>query len=315
MAARQPQVEVETITPARAKELLGVNTHNRHVKDRHVATLAASIERGDWQLNGEMIRLDTKGNLIDGQHRLLAVVKANKSIKSFVGTGFPVGSQETLDTGKARTLSDVLKLRGEANYAALGAAARKVWAYERYGLPLIVGSHRAPTIQEAIETIERHPGLRNSTDLIGGSGRLREVRGEPGYGGTRASKLMEISAVIALHYLMALADEDDANAFWEGVGSGVNLEATDPRYVLRERLIKELDDPSGGIHAKIKVVFAVRAWNAWQAGESVTRFVFKAGGARPDRFPRIYGVPLEPKLEIVGNQVVERIEDDDDPEG
>jgi len=299
--ATKPTVRLETITPQRAEAMLGLNVHNRPIRPRHVETLAQAIKRGDWKVNGEMIRLDGQNQLIDGQHRLLAVLEADMPIETYVARGFPTSVQETIDLGRGRSLGDALKLRGVQNYLILAAAIRKVWFYEQVGVAVPSNSFRMPTLQECLETLDRHEGLHASAEAV--SDRKNGIG--------RAGKLMDASAICALHYLMSLADAGDADAFWEQVSFGANLESTDPVYVLRERLHRENSlTGARGVAPKVKAVFVVRTWNAYVTGETIQRLVFKAGGARPDRFPRIYGCPIVPLRELVGNKVIELTEEE-----
>jgi hypothetical protein len=71
---------VEMITPETAKLYLENNQDNRPVRLAVVEKYAADILAGRWQLTHQGILLDARGYLIDGQHRLLAVLKANKPI-------------------------------------------------------------------------------------------------------------------------------------------------------------------------------------------------------------------------------------------
>ena len=85
------RTNIETITPDEAQTILAATgTANwRKISNRHVARLVGMIKDGKFDLNGESIVLDEKGRCIDGQHRLMACVRA----------GIP--SVELLKLGKA----------------------------------------------------------------------------------------------------------------------------------------------------------------------------------------------------------------------
>ena len=86
---------------------------NRPLRTSCIERYADIIKRGQWELNGETIKFDTSGTLLDGQHRLSAVILAGMPIKSYVIRDLPRKVFDTLDTGKGRTGADVLSLRGE----------------------------------------------------------------------------------------------------------------------------------------------------------------------------------------------------------
>lgn len=106
------KVEIIELTPGRAKVYLSNNKNNRNVSLDQVNFNAGQMKRGEWLENGEAIIIDRNGEIKDGQHRLLAVVKANYSYKVPVVTGVDPEVMSTIDTGVNRKLSDVLKLEG-----------------------------------------------------------------------------------------------------------------------------------------------------------------------------------------------------------
>jgi hypothetical protein len=75
---QQRGVEWMTVTPDQAlKWLEDTNTNNRSVRDIHVQRLASDMKNGKWRgFNGEAIRFDSLGRLVDGQHRLWACTVA-----------------------------------------------------------------------------------------------------------------------------------------------------------------------------------------------------------------------------------------------
>lgn len=120
------RVEVCNITPALAKELLDLNTANRNPKVGHINTLVAEIKSGRWNPNGSTIVIGSDGVIKDGQHRLLAVVKAGIPIVSAVAYGLSNEVWKTIDTGKTRTASDIFKLNGVANSISVSAIVSQV---------------------------------------------------------------------------------------------------------------------------------------------------------------------------------------------
>lgn len=111
----------ETITPQKADWYLKFNKRNRPVSRAHVLWLAKEMKEGKWVLNGEPIKFDNEGNLMDGQHRLLAVIESDTSVPFLVVRGIPKSFFWTLDTGKNRSNSDVFNLNGISNAACVSS--------------------------------------------------------------------------------------------------------------------------------------------------------------------------------------------------
>ncbi len=103
--------KVMVVTPASAKEWLEhTNGKNRLLSKQYVSYLAQEMEAGNWRLTHQGIAFDSQGNLVDGQHRLAAIVKANKSVEMLVTTGLPDGRFPIIDRGVVRSVSVVTNL-------------------------------------------------------------------------------------------------------------------------------------------------------------------------------------------------------------
>lgn len=101
---------VEIITPDIAKEMLSRNVSNRPIKKQAVDYYVQEIKEGKWMLNGESICFSPEGVLLDGQHRLTAVVESGMSIQSVVVRGIDKSSFATYDTGRNRDASDAFAI-------------------------------------------------------------------------------------------------------------------------------------------------------------------------------------------------------------
>lgn len=104
--------KVEIVTPEKAKEYLERNTDNyRKLDMSKVRILADEMKSGRWQLNGESIRFAKSGKLLDGQHRLAAILKANVPVKTAVT--FDVDDDVTIfDIGTSRSQVQILTANG-----------------------------------------------------------------------------------------------------------------------------------------------------------------------------------------------------------
>lgn len=98
---------IEAITPEVAQQYLASNSRQqRKLRRRKVAEYADDMRNGRWGLNGATIVIDEHGNLIDGQHRLSAVVESGTTQRFVVVRNVSEDSYETIDQGMKRTLAD-----------------------------------------------------------------------------------------------------------------------------------------------------------------------------------------------------------------
>ena len=104
-----PTGTVETITPAMAEEYLRHNERNprKSANRKQVESYARDMAAGKWFINGEPIVFDANGDLKNGQHRLMAIIKANVPVEMYVLRGVDPRIT-TFDYGMPRRMSQEL---------------------------------------------------------------------------------------------------------------------------------------------------------------------------------------------------------------
>lgn len=90
---------VETITPEKAIQLLEKNINNRRIRHAAVASMSAIIKRGAFITTHQGIAIADDGEILDGQHRLMAIVKANMSVDIMVTRGVQKQAFSVVDCG------------------------------------------------------------------------------------------------------------------------------------------------------------------------------------------------------------------------
>lgn len=148
-----PSVERQHITPSEAAELLCRNATNRTLSRSHVDRIARDISADRWVFDGSPIRILNDGTLGDGQHRLAACVQAGKPIDVMVVSGLDATSIETVDSGRKRTLSDRLRMRGIARSTSLAVVLNGLWGLAHSDMSA------TPTPSEALRMLERYNDL------------------------------------------------------------------------------------------------------------------------------------------------------------
>lgn len=104
---------IEVIGPQEALKILAKTRENRPIRRGWVAALADLIKRGRWRTTHQGIAIDLDGYLIDGQHRLLAIVESGKSVGVSVTRGLDKAAYHDIDCGLSRTTGDRLKLMND----------------------------------------------------------------------------------------------------------------------------------------------------------------------------------------------------------
>ena len=132
------EAQIMKITPLIAKELLLQNKNNRKIKEKRIDFYVDQMKKGLWKENGEGFIIDCNGCVKNGQHRLLAVIKANFSYKAPVITGVNPDVMDTIDTGSNRSFADVLTLNGFQNVNTVSAIVFKIhkWGITRNALQI-----------------------------------------------------------------------------------------------------------------------------------------------------------------------------------
>ena len=97
------------ITPKLASEMLESNPRNRRIRRNLVEYIKAQILNGEWQPDHPNPISFSKDRLIDGQHRLLAIVAAGVPVNAEVRYGVRDELRKYIDTGTSRTLDDQLE--------------------------------------------------------------------------------------------------------------------------------------------------------------------------------------------------------------
>jgi hypothetical protein len=246
-------MKFEVITPAFAKELLEKNSKNRRVTEGLVDRYARDMTEGRWKANGATIIISENDILLDGQHRLLACVKADLPFSTLIQRGVPDEVRDTIDTGRKRTTGDMLAMAGySARYAnGSAASARTVVNYLR-GESL----NNAPSTTEVFEFIEEYPDIVDKYAL--GLPAHKVATGGP------------LGAVLFLGTRLKGYDKHGVN-FVDGITTGIDLRSGDPRLALRNLFLNFRSRVGGSRMPNTIYLFPAItiAWNAFINEESL----------------------------------------------
>lgn len=126
-------MKIVNITPDLARLWLKKNVKNRAISNKHVETLANELVHGNWKLNGETIKFNLRGELLDGQHRLHACILSGVAFNSYIITDIDNDAFDTIDVGSKRTSGAILGMYGVKNYNNVSAIAKAYYDYKTIG--------------------------------------------------------------------------------------------------------------------------------------------------------------------------------------
>lgn len=276
------------ISPALAQRMLDLNTKNRTLSPRQAAKNARAMQRGEWEENGETIKFSTDGQLIDGQHRLTAIIATGMTITLDVCFGLKPRAQRTLDTGRKRTVADQLSIEN-VPYSHHTSAAVK-WLYT-----LVTGEPNIAIDAPEVESfLDQHPNLIDSVKLVCSN---KKFRG--------SASLMSAIHYIGTEYQNAGALADKfVQVLRDGIpDTRYDNPKLDPAYKLREKYsgMRKLQ-PSR--NAQLDDI--IYAWNAFRVGRSVSQFRPSEGQLMTAFKPESLGIvvmqPSTPVLTVAKRQ-------------
>lgn len=249
--------QIVEMTPKKAAAILKNNKKNRPLSRVAVRQYAHTMKQGRWKLNGEPIIIADNDILVDGQHRLTAIVESEKTVEVVLITGVSAASFKTVDIGKKRTGADALSThdqRLEKNRMVLAAAAKVVYFFDVHG---VFDYNRDRMDNESlIDFIEKNRGLVRSVEFAQTL--------------TTARKIAPASALAALHYLFAKKDIDLAERFFNKLNSGESMQKDDPINILRNRLFI-ISQEVGVIRSREVIPYLVKTWEYLRQGQKIER--------------------------------------------
>ncbi|WBV45528.1 ParB/RepB/Spo0J family partition protein [Pseudoroseomonas cervicalis] len=209
-------LSIETITPEMAEAYLGHNTRNRKIVAAHVDAIARDIRAGNWMMNAQPICFSRSGRLLNGQHRLSAVIQAGEPIEVPVMRGLPEEAYATYDIHAKKGPQLGTGFENFGDRPLIAAAAVLLWKRELKP----AGTRNAkPTPSEVMRIVEQHP-------------RLLEMR-------TFGRKMIEFGRGSVLAYAAYCIERDDAElgrVFLERFESGADLPRGHLILELRKRM-------------------------------------------------------------------------------
>lgn len=262
------EIDIVTIGPNRAAELLEMNRLNRPINDAHVRRLVAQIAGGHWKFNGDTIKIAEGGDVLDGQHRLWAVVESKCPIETVIVTGVARDAFSTIDTlRKMRTGSDVVALAGQLRLRGVISAALG-WLL-RWQRGVLVEWRNA---ENRIENVDIEAAFAAHRDgIVHAAERSATLRG-----------LANRSLMTFLYYITANRNPELADRMINTLDDPAGVATSDPFFRLRAFFTQDhyrAKDPV------VVIALAIKAINAAHHGDKLATLTWKNQGSKPEAFP------------------------------
>ena len=264
--------EVETISPNEARRLLDSTEgfQNRHVARVVVDRLTDQIRRGLFVINGETIIIGSDGKLMNGQHRLIAVSKADISIRTLVARGVDPDTFVTIDTGKARNVADAMLIASNGELSSSTTMVRAMASAARHIVATDKDNRVNYTDLGLVSNADCVELMLSDDDFIDDAVYIAQHRKWP----------VPPSCLIYIRYMTRAGFSNEIDdGFLGPLQTGVNLHAGHPVLALRNRVLHP--DPKKRPAPRYLLPIAIRTWNAFAAGKILSKVQYN-----PE-----YGVP------------------------
>lgn len=269
----KPAPSYVTIDPDMAKRLLAQNKVNRNLRQHKINQYARDMAAGNWNLSNDAICIAPDSTLLNGQHRLNAVVKAGVPVTFLVIRNMPTDTMSTMDTGAARTAGDMFGRVGTGEkHANLLASTLKQLVLIASGRFYMDSKVQATSHSELAEFLDGNPLVRDS---VAEAAKVKSQIDSPP------------TPIAAAHWLIAevnglgLADhffDQLAHRVGEPEGSAVHAIDARLREVRRSRQRYE---------GRNYIFLFLKGWNYYAAGRPVSRLQMLPARGTDFRLPTV----------------------------
>lgn len=258
------------VTPDIAARWLARNDKNRSITPKTVDRYARDMMSGDWKFTGETFKFAADGTLLDGQHRLTAIVQSGCTVLALVVRGLDNPSQQVMDTGRRRSAADALTMREQSHAVLLASAARLCIAWNAGIIKSSSTQFLGETSHsEIIRITESDPYLTWAVDLASS---CKSFPANP-------------SAVAFAAWLAGQVNETTTEEFVRSVADFRTNGNGDPRHTLLRRL-QTAKDQRERLTSIQQAWLIVRALAAYASGEQLRQLKMSSSSG-PSPFPKL----------------------------
>lgn len=260
------KTEIREVTPMVAAEMLKNNNNNRRLSEKHVNFLSQEMNNGNWLFDGQPLRFDGFGRILDGQHRLNAVIKSKTCQKFLIVSGLTQETFKVMDTGKIRNAADAFSILGAQYSTDLSSVSRFILSFK-----IGEGSHTKTKISntDLLNWYEQNPIIN---EMIITASNLN----------TESGKFITRSTICSFLYLFSERHQEQAKDFIYKLCTGLGVELKSPIYALRKKLISDKMNTLK-MPPRYKNAIIIKAWNLCRKNKTAVYLKF----SETEKFPTI----------------------------
>ena len=260
--------ETVIITPEDAMRMLEMNGSNRPLNEVHVKRIARQIADGKWRFNGDTIKIATTNNILDGQHRLWAIIEAKTAIETIVVRDIESDAFATIDTlRKPRSGSDVLALLGATRQrSCISVALQWLTRWQRKCLE----TYRAP--QNRIENSDIEQAYKDNPGIVRAAEAATRLRG-----------LANPGIIAFFYFVLTNRNPDLAERMISTLENPAGVGINDPFFRLRSYFTsdKSRKDPL------TTIVYMIKAANAAYENREIKTLNWRNQGSFAEPIPAL----------------------------
>ena len=252
----QTKEEIVLIDRNLATEYLKGNKSNRRQRPLWVKELADRITKGKWIYNGDAIRFSEDNRLLDGQHRLEAIVLADISVPMRVVRHLSEAAFTTMDEHARRSTSDTLCRLGigHRDIERISATATKWWFNYR---DKTFGKEPRRSNHEYFEFVS------STREIVYSATFVHELKCH--------GRILPAGPSAFLHYVASKnSKKDQIEAFLKKLYIGNDLSDKNPILYLRE-ILSSNSESRRKLGIRDRVLMVVKVWNSIQKGRPISK--------------------------------------------
>lgn len=250
------------ITPEFAKDLFTHNDSNRSFSNNKAKQYAEEMKNGKWISSSLVISFSNEGKLINGQHRLSAIIQSGTTQEMHIETGLSSEAFSVMDIGKTRNSQDTVAMMGFKNYSSIAGIVKYLISYD-----INNDFHLSNSKVSSNQDIKAYLEMLNEGDTE--NLKRAALKGKNLYGHYR---VFSNPVFGFLYILFSRINSDDADKFFYlmTTGDGVGISAHSPIFFLRKKFENIGNNNSATrISVNYRVAYVIKAWNLFRTNKII----------------------------------------------
>ena len=248
------KIEKQLITPQIAEQLLKNNSMNRRTKQPVIQRYTNEMLAGRWKSDtGELIKISKDGNILDGQHRLIAICKSGISLYFHIAYECDPEIFDVIDSGSLRNTTDAFHVKGIKHDNIIPSIISTYYSL-REGRSRNTQVHFKPTTTVILDEYYKNEDYwqdvaRNSVNWY-----------------KSFAKILPPSMIGGMYAYLMNINKDDALSFMIQLTEGVD--ACNTINLLRRKLVQDKVSIRK-MSYRLRVALIIKAWNYFRNDEKI----------------------------------------------